>query len=193
MLGHPARLGHHLLRVHRLRCGVDRRAGSEESAARHADRHSGQPHHLHPALHPDVRRAHGPRAVSAAQRRGAGRRRAAGASRSQLAHAVGHRRRSRGPHVGDSRDDPRAGAHLPHDGAARAAPAPRSARVHPKYRTPAFATVVTGVFAAIAAARCPSTCWAKWCRSARSSRSSSCASACWSCATRGRICRARSA
>ncbi len=79
LVGHPARVGHHLLRVHRVRCGVDRGAGSEEPVARHADRHSRQPGHLHAAVHPDVCGADGPRAVQDAQRCRAGRRRPAGA------------------------------------------------------------------------------------------------------------------
>ena len=53
---HP-RLRHHVLRLHRLRRGLHRGAGSEESAARHADRHSRLARHLHGAVHADVRRA----------------------------------------------------------------------------------------------------------------------------------------
>ena len=46
----PARRRRDLLRLHRLRLGLDRRAGGEESAARHADRHPRLARDLHRAL-----------------------------------------------------------------------------------------------------------------------------------------------
>ncbi len=54
LVRHRARLGHHLLRLHRLRRGLHRGPGSEESVARHAHRHPRQPDHLHAAVYPDV-------------------------------------------------------------------------------------------------------------------------------------------
>ncbi len=44
---HPARRRPRLLRLHRLRRGLDRGPGSQEPAARHADRHSRLARHLH--------------------------------------------------------------------------------------------------------------------------------------------------
>ena len=78
-----ARGRHHLLRLHRLRCGLDRRAGSEESAARHADRHPGEPRHLHGALRRGVGGADRHGAVHRARHAGAGRARARALSRAR--------------------------------------------------------------------------------------------------------------
>ena len=51
-LGIATRGGSDLLRIHRLRRGLHRGAGSQESEARHAHRHSGFAGHLHDSLHP---------------------------------------------------------------------------------------------------------------------------------------------
>ena len=48
--GHPGRRGRRVLRVHRLRRGIDCRAGSEESEEGHADRHPRVAGRLHRAL-----------------------------------------------------------------------------------------------------------------------------------------------
>ena len=53
-----------LLRVHRLRRGLDRRAGGQQSQARHADRHPRLARDLHRALHPVRARADRHRARS---------------------------------------------------------------------------------------------------------------------------------
>ena len=55
--GHPGRGRGRLLRLHRLRRGLDRGAGGEASPARHADRHPGLAGDLHGALHPVRARA----------------------------------------------------------------------------------------------------------------------------------------
>ncbi len=59
------RLGRHseralrdLLRLYRIRRGVDRRAGSQESEARYAHRHPWIARGLHHPLHPGLARAH---------------------------------------------------------------------------------------------------------------------------------------
>ena len=64
-----------VLRLHRLRGGLDRGPGSEESAQGHAHRHPGLADHLHRPLHADRRGAHGRGVVHQAQRRGARRHR----------------------------------------------------------------------------------------------------------------------
>ena len=61
------------LRLHRLRGGLDRGPGSEESAQGHAHRHPGLADHLHHSLHAHGRGAHRRRVVHQAQRRGTGR------------------------------------------------------------------------------------------------------------------------
>ena len=55
--GDPGRGRRRVLRVHRLRRGVDRGAGGEEAEARHADRHPRLAGDLHGALHPVRARA----------------------------------------------------------------------------------------------------------------------------------------
>ena len=58
-----ARRGGGLLRLHWLRRGIHRGAGSEETAARHAHRHPGLARDLHRALHPRGARADRARSV----------------------------------------------------------------------------------------------------------------------------------
>ena len=60
---HLAGRRRHLLRLHRLRRRLDRRAGGQEPGARHADRHARQPRDLHRALHAHVARADRPGAL----------------------------------------------------------------------------------------------------------------------------------
>ena len=55
--GHSGRRRRRVLRLHRLRRGVDRGAGSQEPEARHADRHPGLAGHLHGALRAVLARA----------------------------------------------------------------------------------------------------------------------------------------
>ena len=69
----PCRVDRVLL-VHRLRCGLDRGAGSEESAARHADRHPRLAGRLHDPLHHRRGSADRHHAVHAARHGASGRR-----------------------------------------------------------------------------------------------------------------------
>ena len=55
--GHPRCRRRGVLRLHRVRRRIDRRAGSEESKARHADRHPRLARHLHGALRVVLARA----------------------------------------------------------------------------------------------------------------------------------------
>ncbi len=64
-----------VLLVHRLRRGIDRRAGSEESATRYADRYSRLAGRLHRALYRGLGRAHRVDAVHAARHAASGRHR----------------------------------------------------------------------------------------------------------------------
>ena len=63
-----ARRRRHLLRLYRLRSGLDRRRGIEEPGARHADRHPRLADHLHDPLHPHLRGAGRHRALHRTQR-----------------------------------------------------------------------------------------------------------------------------
>ena len=98
----PVRLERHLprrwprlLRLHRLRRRLDDRAGSQESPARHADRHHRLAGHLHDSLLSGRDRADGRRQLQAARRARPGRRRH---RRDGHAVAVGHRQdRARSP------------------------------------------------------------------------------------------------
>ena len=129
-------LRHHLLRLHRLRRGVHGRAGSEESAARHADRHSraaSSSARCCTSLMSGV--LTGMLAVSEAQRRGAGRDRAGGASASSWLIDLGDLRRARRPDLGDPGHDAGAVAHLLFDVARRPAAAALPA-VHPAVANP---------------------------------------------------------
>ncbi len=88
---HRARRRRDLLRLHRLRCGLDGGAGIAESAARHAARHHRIADHLHDPLRAGVGRDGRPGAVSAARRAGAD-----GAGGRRRAHqGGGHRRGNR--------------------------------------------------------------------------------------------------
>ena len=111
---HPSGIGHHLLRLHRLRRRLDRGPGGQGPAARHADRHARQPRHLHRALHPHVERDDRAGALQAAQRRGAGGGRARVAPAAVLAVELGHLGRAVRTDLGDHHHDHPAGAHLAH-------------------------------------------------------------------------------
>src|SRR5262249_7242830 len=63
-----ARRRRRVLRLYRLRCGLDGGAGGEEPEARHADRHSRLARHLQRAVRRRRLRAHRDRAVRQAQR-----------------------------------------------------------------------------------------------------------------------------
>src|SRR5205085_340542 len=54
--GHPRRRGRGVLRVHRIRCGLDRCPGDRQSQPRHADRHPRLARDLHRARHPALAR-----------------------------------------------------------------------------------------------------------------------------------------
>ena len=66
--GIPQGRGAHLFRVHRIRCGIDGRAGGEEAAAGYAHRHSGVAGHLHRLIHPGVAGSHRPCELQDAER-----------------------------------------------------------------------------------------------------------------------------
>ncbi len=108
-------LGHHFLRLYRLRRRLDRGAGSEEPAARHADRHAREPRHLYGALHPHVERHDGPGALQAAERRRAGGGRPGVAPATVLAVELGHLGCAVRTDLGDHHHDHSAGAHLADD------------------------------------------------------------------------------
>ena len=65
---HPARGRRHLLRLHRIRRGIDGGAGSEEPAEGHADRHSRLAGRLHHPLRAGLRGDRRPRALHVARR-----------------------------------------------------------------------------------------------------------------------------
>ncbi len=92
-----------LLRVYRVRCGVDRRPGGEESEARYADRHSWIAGDLHGALYSGVGRADWP-----CELQGAGRCRSSGGrhrcDRYCLGQHPGQDWRCVRPGVGDAGD-----------------------------------------------------------------------------------------
>ena len=69
LVGHSHRRLHHLLHLHRLRFGLDRRGRGEESAARLAHRHHRHADRLHRAVHLGGRGAHRNRALADADRR----------------------------------------------------------------------------------------------------------------------------
>ncbi len=116
----PSRRLDRLLRLHRLRSGLDRRPGSQGPGQGHADRDHRLAARLHGDLHPRIDRPDDDRELQDAERAGSGRRRGR-----RLRSAVGlvrqdHQgRRDHRPHVGHPRADVRPDPHLLHDGPRR--------------------------------------------------------------------------
>ena len=108
---HSHRCGIDLLRLHRLRRSFHRRAGSQESQARHAHRHSRLAGRLHHSLHPGLAGPHRPRQLQDAQRLGA-RRPGDRRNRRGLGIAAGQDRRRLRPRHRDARDAARPDARV---------------------------------------------------------------------------------
>ncbi len=120
MVGHPSRSGRDLLRLHRLRRRVDRRAGSEESTAGHAHRDSRFARRVHRPLHHRGSRDERDRALLRAQRPGSDR----GRGRSHRDRVAASRREARRDFrfvFGDPGDAPRPAPDLLHHGEGRLA------------------------------------------------------------------------